>query len=172
MVSSKLSNLLSDYNFHIIVELYIIYLNFSVSDEGIIIGLIGPRLVKYNVMEYQDIVISEKQNTSAHGYGSKQHSIPSLFAEFYDDNFLKYKEAIKLKDTKRFTKLFDKIFDNHIYCKRLTISFDTLLMEANYRAKMAKKSAYLHVVGLGLGVWKMSAHQENFYMDTFADRIE
>lgn len=140
--------------------------------------MIGPRLKKPNVMEYQELIFTDKQNTSANGYGSSvQNSLPKLFSEFYEDRCLDYKELIKLReslpsaDRKRFTNVKTAVFDNYMYYKRMTISFDSLLLEANFRAKNANKSAYIHVVGLGLGVWAISPHQGAVFMATFADRI-
>nr|XP_023019714.1 uncharacterized protein LOC111508447 [Leptinotarsa decemlineata] len=147
----------------------------KIAREGIIIGLIGPRLEKRNVMEYQEIVFSKTQNTNINGYGTKINaSIHKLFSEFYEETCIDYEEALQLKnsDNARYRNLInDLLFDNHYYYKRLTISIDTLLVEANYRAKAADKTAYIHVVGLGLGVWKISSHQEEVYMETFAKRI-
>ncbi|CAG9813024.1 unnamed protein product [Phaedon cochleariae] len=151
----------------------------NIMDEGIIIGMIGPRLKKSGVMEYQEIVISPNQNTEQNGYGrTVQQSTHKLFAEFYEEHCLNYQETLDFRNTlpsndERYTELKgDLIFDNHYYYKRLTISIDTLLIEANHRAKSAGKTAYVHVVGLGLGVWKISRHQEKIYMDTFAERIQ
>nr|XP_023019712.1 uncharacterized protein LOC111508445 [Leptinotarsa decemlineata] len=147
----------------------------DIAREGIIIGLIGPRLKKRNVMEYQEIVFSEAQNTNVNGYGTKINaSVHKLFSEFYEETCMDYEEALELKnsDNERYRNLMnDLLFDNHYYYKRLTISIDTSLVEANYRAKSADKTAYIHVVGLGLGVWKISSHQEEVYMETFAKRI-
>lgn len=141
--------------------------------------MIGTRLEKPNVMDYQEIVATKDQNTPANGYGSTiQNSLPKLFADFYEENCLDYNETIKLKeslpnsDKERFTRMDNEIFDNYVYYKRLAISFDTLLLEANYRAMKVNKTAYLHVVGLGLGVWKISPHQNDVYLDTFVDRAE
>lgn len=149
------------------------------SDEGIIIGMIGPRLKKPFVMEYEEIVSTGKQNTVLNGYGSSvQNSLPKLFFDLFEEKCLEYKETMKLKeslpssDERRFNTLKNGIFDNYIYYKRLAIAFDTLLFEANYRAKSANKTAFIHVVGLGLGVWRISSHQEEIFMDTFSDRIE
>lgn len=148
-------------------------------DEGIIVGMIGTRLRKPNVMEYQELVITDNQNTSANGYGSNvENSVPKLFFEFYEEKCLDYEEVMKFKEllpeteANRFKDLCIATFDNYMYYKRLAISFDTLLLEANFRAKCANKTAYVHVVGLGLGVWRISGHQNDVFMDTFADRIE
>ncbi|GJQ66758.1 hypothetical protein Trydic_g15437, partial [Trypoxylus dichotomus] len=63
-------------------------------------------------------------------------------------------------------------FDNVMFSKRIAISIDTLLFEANHRAKERNTTAFVHVVGIGLGDWKCSVHQEEIFMETFAKRIE
>lgn len=148
----------------------------EVEDEGIIVGMIGTRIEKEGVMEYQDVVISKRQNTKDHGFGRDiQHTVPKLFSNFYQEESLTYDEALTAKNNDSYGKyttiIGDQLFDNHFYYKRLSISVDTLLLEANSRAKSCSKSAYLHVVGLGLGVWKISDHQNKVYMDTFAERL-
>lgn len=37
--------------------------------DGVIIGIIGARLSRRDLMEFQEIVISKSQNTSNNGYG-------------------------------------------------------------------------------------------------------
>uniref|UniRef100_A0A6P7GVN0 Uncharacterized protein LOC114342827 isoform X1 n=1 Tax=Diabrotica virgifera virgifera TaxID=50390 RepID=A0A6P7GVN0_DIAVI len=150
----------------------------SIADEGIIVGVIGPRMKKNNVMEYQEIVATRTQNTKDNGYGTNvQNSVHKLFSDFYEEDCLDFEETLKyikdLKDKgKRYVTLKpDGIFDNQYYYKRLAVSIDTLLLEANFRAKEAGKTGFVHVVGLGLGVWKISPHQEKVYMDAFASRI-
>ncbi|XP_023019715.2 ADP-ribosylarginine hydrolase CG2909 isoform X1 [Leptinotarsa decemlineata] len=147
----------------------------NIADEGVIIGVIGPRLKKKEVMEYQEIVASKKQNTKQNGYGTNVNtSVHKLFSEFYEEACLDYEETLKLKnrDNVRYTVLGDgSIFDNNYYYKRLTISIDTLLVEANHRARAVGKTAFIHVVGLGLGVWRISPHQEKEFMEAFAKRI-
>ncbi|XP_060532239.1 uncharacterized protein LOC132705578 isoform X2 [Cylas formicarius] len=154
----------------------------NIQDEGVILGLIGPRLKKENVMDFQEMVFTPKQNQASNGYGKLcQNTIHSLFADYFEEDNNDYKEVIEQRqllskeDSTRYTDLSkigkDYIFDNHIYHKRLTIIFDSLLLEADFRAKEVGKSAYVHVVGLGLGVWKISDHQEKVYMDCFYSRI-
>ncbi|GJQ87944.1 hypothetical protein Trydic_g10872, partial [Trypoxylus dichotomus] len=110
----------------------------NLQEEGIVIGLIGARMRKRGFMEYQDIVIDQKQNTEANGYGT----------------------------------VSDIYFDNITFAKRIAISIDTLLFEANHRAKEKNTTAFVHVVGIGLGVWKCSVHQEEIFLETFVKRIE
>ncbi|KAJ8925655.1 hypothetical protein NQ315_009500 [Exocentrus adspersus] len=150
----------------------------GIEDEGVIVGMIGPRLKKPNVMEFQEIVINEKQNTAQNGYGTEiSASVHKLFSDFYEEPCRNYAETLNFRKTlsksdDRYVDVKAKnIFNNHMYYRRLTISIDTLLIEANHRAKLKGATAYIHVVGLGLGVWKISDHQEKVYMDVFAKRI-
>ncbi|KAJ8970411.1 hypothetical protein NQ317_006184 [Molorchus minor] len=151
---------------------------YYIEPEGIIVGMIGTRLRKPKVMEYQEVVIHDKQNTNANGYGTGvTGTIHKLFSDFYEEpcrtfaEFSTYSKTISNEDT-RYVELKGKaVFDNDMYYKRLTISIDTLLLEANHRAKLEDKTAYVHVVGLGLGVWRISPHQDKVYMDAFGKRI-
>ncbi|XP_019867674.2 uncharacterized protein LOC109596548 [Aethina tumida] len=152
----------------------------NIADTGVIVGLIGTRLKKENVMEYQEMVIDKNQNTKENGYGVSEPNIHNLFAEFYEEKCMDYEEAVQElkslpKDNNRYVvidKKTDKIFDNYIYYKRMSLTVDTLLIEANHRAHEAKTTAFIHVVGLGLGVWRISSHQDKVYMDIFAERLK
>ncbi|XP_013114322.2 uncharacterized protein LOC106095541 isoform X4 [Stomoxys calcitrans] len=148
--------------------------------EGVVIGLVGARLTRRDVMEFQDIIISKTQNTKEKGYGfgldtspdSRVKDYRQLWKKFYEEPDLLY--ANVKKDDKRFgsSKNQDDIFDNLIMKKRYAISFDTLLLESEARAKEAGKQAYVHVVGIGLGVWKAAEQQEKIFLETFTQRIQ
>lgn len=56
--------------------------------------------------------------------------------------------------------------------KRYSISFDTLLLESEVRAKQLNKKAFIHVVGIGLGVWKVAAQQEEIFLQVFEQRLK
>ena len=53
------------------------------------------------------------------------------------------------------------------YNQRNRITFEILLADANYRAQMIKKKAYVHVVGLGLGVWRIFNDQIKLFLTEF-----
>ncbi|XP_055373500.1 uncharacterized protein LOC129606900 isoform X2 [Condylostylus longicornis] len=153
----------------------------EIERSGVIIGLIGARLVKRNFMEAQDIIISDTQNTKEHGYGKKDPSETGLKAtkndyrqmwnDFYNELDFIYND-VKV-DNGRFHRLnANEIFDSIVMKKRYTISFDTLLLDAAARAFNEKKQAYIHVVGIGLGVWKCWKEQEKIFLATFAQRIK
>jgi hypothetical protein len=148
----------------------------KVEENGVIVGLIGPRLEKPRVMEYREIIKTKGQNTSLYGYGSCEvPSVQSEFLKFYDDVNATYDQLLdQMKSNNdRYLNLGrDRFFDKLMYQKRIALSIDTLLLEANERAKNENTKAYVHVVGLGLGVWKISLEQDKFFMDTFAERLE
>lgn len=148
----------------------------NIQDKGIVTGIIGARLKKIGAMEYEEMVITKTQNTEANGYGEKSNkSLHSVFASFYEEPCLTYGQVKMRKKTEpnRFTDLEkESYFDNVIFSKRIALSVDTLLMEANHRAKRENTTAYIHVVGIGLGVWKCSSHQEEVFVETFAKRLK
>ncbi|BFG02978.1 uncharacterized protein DMAD_02339 [Drosophila madeirensis] len=151
----------------------------SIEREGVIMGLIGARFERPNVMEYQDIIVSPSQNIEANGYGSDDSATPSrasdyrrLWRQFYEEpRDFQYTEDAA--DGKRFSRVGpgSLIFDQLIMKKRYAISFDTLLLEAQGRAVAAGKPAYIHVVGIGLGVWKISEQQEQLFLESFEERL-
>ncbi|KAF2880353.1 hypothetical protein ILUMI_25816 [Ignelater luminosus] len=148
----------------------------NIQDKGIVIGVIGARLKKVGAMEYEEMVITKTQNTEANGYGAKSNkSLHSVFANFYEEPCLTYEQVKTLmqNEPNRFTTLENEaFFDNVIFSKRIALSIDTLLLEANHRAKQENTTAYIHVVGIGLGVWKCSPHQEEVFVETFAKRLK
>ncbi|EDX02928.1 uncharacterized protein LOC6526002 [Drosophila yakuba] len=146
---------------------------------GVIVGMIGARLSRRNLMEFQDIVIAREQNTRERGYGmalnepakSREEDYRRLWREFYATRDLIHGQAVI--DNQRFGPSRNKqdVFDNLVMKRRYAISFDMLLLEAQARAERVKKLAYIHVVGFGLGVWKAAAQQERIFMETFEQRM-
>ena len=60
---------------------------------------------------------------------------------------------------KRKKKGSSEFFHRFAYERRVRLTAETLLAEANARAASEGKRAYVHVVGLGLGVWKLLSSQ-------------
>ncbi|XP_017074802.1 uncharacterized protein LOC108110303 isoform X2 [Drosophila eugracilis] len=152
----------------------------TIEREGVIIGLIGARFERPDVMEYQDIMITETQNTQTKGYGplnaSSATNTPTsdlrrIWREFYEEptDFI-YGEVPSDKD--RFEEVPEGIFDHKVMCKRYAISFDTLLLEAQDRARKVGKPAFIHVVGIGLGVWKAALKQDRTFFQSFEERLK
>ncbi|KAH8295963.1 hypothetical protein KR018_007261, partial [Drosophila ironensis] len=152
----------------------------NLEPEGLIIGLIGGRFERPNVMEYQDIMITETQNTVARGYGiaaenatSKASDLRRIWREFYGEprDFVYGQVAIQNDDKERFEVVYGGYFDHQVMRKRYSVTFDTLLLEAQGRAREACKPAYIHVVGFGLGVGKLTARQERTFFESFEERL-
>lgn len=151
--------------------------------HGVIIGIIGARLTKRNIMEAQEVIVRPKQNISERGYGTmgdeNVNKWRKIWANFYgiEPNFPLYTEAKKpckeCEEAERYTTInASDLFDNITYQRRLAISFETLLIEAQNRAEKAKTTAFIHVVGIGLGVWKASPHQERKFLNAFGGCVQ
>ncbi|KAH8272119.1 hypothetical protein KR044_001356 [Drosophila immigrans] len=147
--------------------------------EGVIVGMIGARFERDNVMEYQDIMITADQNTAENGYGfegdakNRAQDYRRLWRDFYDESQDYRYTNVPKQDTERFRLLphGEEYFDTLVMSKRFAISFDCLLLEAESRAAAAGKLAYIHVVGFGLGVWKIFGEQERIFLETFEQRL-
>lgn len=160
----------------------------KIEREGVVVGVIGARFEKPLVMEYQDIIIDIKQNIKARGYGyPKKSNLSSnsgtdnnlqrlidyrrLWQAFYESEDILY-EQLKIENERYYKLNGDSIFDNVVMKKRYAITFDTLLIESQQRAELAKKQAYIHVVGIGLGVWKIAETQTKIFLECFSQRLK
>jgi len=103
---------------------------------------------------------------------TKRYYFSELWSQFYEEPSILYKDVVM--DNIRYgpSKNSQDIFDNLAMKKRYTISFDTMLLECEARSKLAQKSGYLHVVGIGLGVWKACEQQERIFLETFEQRLK
>jgi hypothetical protein len=113
--------------------------------RGIIIGLVGARFERSGRM---DSIHTLPPNSS-----SRQH--PKLSAIF--DGFFGGRSPRA------------SAFDVNIYKSRILITAETLLLEANSRASGTSQTAFVHVVGLGLGVWQIDRKQPQWYIEVFTD---
>ncbi|OAL49728.1 hypothetical protein IQ07DRAFT_511591 [Pyrenochaeta sp. DS3sAY3a] len=110
-------------------------------DRGVIIGLVGARFEREDHMD------------STFMLPGQMHQDPGLTAVFEDFFGGRKKAGVK--------------FDGEMYSRRMRITVDLLLLEANERAKDAGQKAYTYVVGLGLGVWQYNDDQAELYVDAF-----
>ncbi|XP_012233903.1 uncharacterized protein [Linepithema humile] len=155
----------------------------AVQPRGVIMGVVGTRFAKPRVMEYQDILITPMQNTIDNGYGpamdgisEEKRGLRDLWAKFYGEDYHPlYEEVlkrIKSKDNRRYLSLASQtvsmsVFDIENYMKRTLLSVEIILLEANTRAEKQNTTAFLHVVGFGLGVWRITQDQEIYFLKTF-----
>jgi len=139
--------------------------------KGIYIGQAGPRL-EIDVMEWQHMVITPKQNTPQNGYGpSNQPTLLKLWAAFYGlDHFPTYEEALKDKSGRYIQAQTGVLLDKVILKKRMRLVIEPFLADANARAAEKGKKAYVRATGLGLGVWALNRDlQMPLLIDAYAD---
>lgn len=65
----------------------------------------------------------------------------------------------------------DAYLSVYAYYARMKITMQILLTEAGIRGREYGKPVYLHVVGLGLGVWQVHAIQKQLFVDIFGETI-
>ncbi|KAI5644702.1 hypothetical protein NE865_03354 [Phthorimaea operculella] len=162
----------------------------DIEKHAVIIGIIGPRFKRKNRMEYEDAVLTESQNTEQNGYGEKAHDTPNaktMWRKIWDDfyqiqscTYAELKSKITIVEKPENLRYKDKyvkiprstnIFHNEVYYKRICITAECVLLEAQARAETEGKQAFLNVIGAGLGVWRATPHQNDVYVLTFLDRV-
>nr|XP_043065703.1 uncharacterized protein LOC108134104 [Drosophila bipectinata] len=150
----------------------------TIEPEGVIIGLIGARFERAYVMEYQDIKITATQNILSRGYGDQNSTtgptdLRRIWREFYEEpkDFLYDHFKGKEVDSQRFEKVNGGYFDHQVMRKRYRNTFETLLLEAQARATRVGKLAYVHVIPVGLGVWKAANGQERTFFEAFEEAL-
>ncbi|XP_043278458.1 uncharacterized protein [Venturia canescens] len=164
----------------------------SVQPRGVIMGVVGTRFERARLMECQDILLTPLQNNMDNGYGpglddaggssgersssgssdETKRGLRVIWSHFYGENYHPlYEEAVRRvrsKDNRRYLALTSQtIFDIENYMKRTLLSVEIILLEANTRAEKQNTTAFLHVVGFGLGVWKIIHDQEMYFFKTF-----
>ena len=165
--------------------------------RGLIVGLVGPRMHKEGAMECQEMRVMEEQNSKS----VAKDSVLQLFANFYGmERVATYKEVKRAFDHKGVGALaaLKRTFQRggvqvqtedflpvlttrpiteqsylHLpaYTQRIRIVADMLLADANDRARREGKMAFVHVVGLGLGVWQISPEQKPIFAGIFLDAL-
>ncbi|KAI1126201.1 hypothetical protein F5Y10DRAFT_215956 [Nemania abortiva] len=118
--------------------------------RGVIVGLVGARFERKDRMD-STYVLADVPNPRQH---------PQLRDHFFEF-FGRSKDPASN-------------FDENVYKARIRISADILLLEANQRAEIAGKKAYVYVVGLGLGVWasRDADNQSLSYVKAFMESLE
>lgn len=152
----------------------------SFEEKGIYVGAAGARFERPGLMECASMMVTPTQNTAANGYGLQADPAnpktieKRLWAELYESKngetyaLPSFKEA-EADTTGRFLPINGGYFDIYVYKKRMELTVEAFLKEADARAKVAGKPAYLHIVGLGLGVWQIHQNQKNLMLDVYAE---
>lgn len=152
---------------------------------GYHVGLVGPSFERNNTLEYRHMIITQKQNTNANGYGNGRNDASSaaqfnkIFEAFYDlqSPFMTFDEAradlnqnqeqddlIVLNPWQKDTDQ-QIIFSRAIYKKRMEAVIVPFLDRVNKQAKTLNKAAVIYAIGLGLGNWtSLENSQTNGWM--------
>lgn len=117
-------------------------------ERGVIIGLVGARFERDDHMESTYILP------------------PVARSRMHPDLLRIWHEFLEIKPTAP-----DTAFNALAYQARIRLTAEILLFEANRRAEIAGKKAYVYIVGLGLGVWQKTPDQPRLYVDVFTQVV-
>jgi hypothetical protein len=132
---------------------------------GILIGQVGARFEKPRFMEWNHMVI-DKHTVS-------NDPKLNMWAKFYELNRFPDLEMARSDPTRFVQFKRDTYLDTLIYSKRIKYNAWVFLNEANERAKQTKhKKAFCHIVGLGLGVWKVHEIQEKLTVEAYLECLK
>ena len=148
---------------------------------GVLVGLVGARFEKPDQMESLHMLVTRKYSTAARGYGARRHDCAAsrkleMWAQLYNQThqdsdgstqygFPDYNEA--RENFRRYGPQRSKFFqfadaqgedcylNTEVYRRRMRLILEPLLLDANERGHQAGRLSYVHVVGLGLGVWAL-----------------
>lgn len=105
--------------------------------------------------------LQNRYGSQTSGSSEEKHGLRILWAKFYGEEYHPlYEEAVKrlkAKENKRYLSINNQtVFDIENYMKRTLLTVEIILLEANTRAEKQNTTAFLHVVGFGLGKFKVS----------------
>ncbi|KAH7025877.1 uncharacterized protein B0I36DRAFT_351824 [Microdochium trichocladiopsis] len=130
-------------------------------ERGIIIGLVGARFERAGRMDSIFCLPRSHGGAAAKPKSSTTDMDPRL-VDVFRDWFCDASGGQVLVNPA------EKKFHAAMYKARMRISAEMLLLEASERARVAHRRAYVHVVGLGLGVWAVhGVPQAQYYIETF-----
>lgn len=130
--------------------------------RGIIVGLVGTR---FHAKAQMDNPICGLIHNQKSAY-AQDPRLTKIFRDFFDPESTS--EGVKVYDAGHFQQTFDK----SVYKGRIRISIETALLEADSRAAADGVKAHLFLAGLGLGVWRESAQQLQWYFEEVAACIK
>lgn len=128
--------------------------------QGYTYAAAGARMEKPGQMEWKHCVISSTQNTKANGYGPlSKHQDLLIFAQLYDIPYFPTFEHVidhiaQHPEQKRFIPMTQgSFFDTLVYQRRLHLTLYPFLTHVDTQATKDQVKAFVHLTGLGLGVW-------------------
>ena len=122
-------------------------------DRRIIVGLVGARFAREGQMDHA-LMLPPIRNETLH-LRQEDPGVAKIFHDFFGG------------------KPTGGKFNTQVYKARIQISIETLLLEADDRAAQVANTAYVHLVGLGLGVWALNRSvQCLMYVEVVMDCLE
>eukprot|EP01126_Amoeba_proteus_P021877 TRINITY_DN2225_c0_g1_i5.p1 TRINITY_DN2225_c0_g1~~TRINITY_DN2225_c0_g1_i5.p1 ORF type:complete len:456 (+),score=45.90 TRINITY_DN2225_c0_g1_i5:75-1442(+) len=161
--------------------------------EGHYVGLVGARFERAEYMESQYILVN-KYSTKERGYGPVNHEtetvggrlrmIAKMFKFSPEDDSNYYFPTFEDVENKfntvqdsgqsdfPYLKIVtwdgEKIYFNHVvYKKRMQISIEIFLWNAQRIGKELDQGVMCHIVGLGLGVWQVHDLQAKWMVEVY-----
>jgi hypothetical protein len=115
------------------------------------------------------------EGTDAYNFGYSGEPILPTFDECFDMREFRNAEwEERYLDISAPHGMYETYLDKFIYKRRIKFIAESFLMEANERARAASSpdeliQAYVHVVGLGLGVWQVHPIQGSLLVEAYAE---
>lgn len=151
--------------------------------DGVYTAAVGARFERECCMEHAHMVLTPKQNSRDNGYGAdgtgRRAEVLRLWARFYGHtHFPDWNEA--QQDSGSFVSLPGCLFNPEIYKKRMRMSIEPFLLDAESHARKhndiegsRRMKAYVHVVGLGVGAWALEETvQTDLMLQVYQDVLE
>lgn len=143
------------------------------TERGVYVGLVGARFEIPNQMESRFLLADSKHCSPRRGYG--YHNPPSTHDEAVLQMWARFYE---IKDQKSEVYGFPVVdipsrptLRPDLYKRRIAVTVETFLLEAEERGKDAGMSVHAFIVGLGLGVWQYHSEQKTLYLDVIIEVI-
>lgn len=149
----------------------------SFLDAGVYTGLVGARFERQGLMEWRHIIVDPEQNTAAKGYGAdadpgtEETRLLRAWARFYGREHLpSYDEAVADGSGRYLSGgRGRRLFDAENFRRRMAAVIGPFLADADERGREAGRGVYVHLVGLGLGVWLYDPRQAQILADVVAE---
>jgi Domain of unknown function (DUF4804) len=144
------------------------------TSRGVYVGLVGARFEKPDQMESRFLIESGLYCTENRGYGfsaeatTHEQAILQVWARFYGVNEVKtgLQGFPIIENPSQISLVMER------YKQRLAITLESFLLEAESRGKEENRPVRAFLVGLGLGVWMLTSHQTEAYVEVLIETIQ
>ncbi|XP_063239188.1 uncharacterized protein LOC134540403 [Bacillus rossius redtenbacheri] len=120
---------------------------------GVAVGVARTRVDRPGLLDWQDVVVDDDDEA-----GGSSSPWRRLWSGFYG---VEPRQAARRR---RFSELpSGQVVDGLVLAKRVGVSAETLLLEAQHRAAVAKTKAHVHVGS------RLAPQQQDVFLDAFAD---